>query len=258
MAEELQANGIIDLEYEELDDVGMLIGGTEDQSLHHDVSRTLTSFVPSGDFDSEENYPLLGWETGRPDYNAAMASPHAPVSVLLGMSRPQKVLLGVQNDQIRRVSTNKCTIIGGTGEVLDIVREREHLVVIEVEKGVMFSGDFPHAGVRNVSQQSLENELLERLNSSISVILENSNMTDRQRLSTIVDMLCEFSGLNKLCRLFCSTQQLQGVKNQRNEVGFTSCFANSPDDAYDDESPVAISKVQDISAAYVGECESLF
>jgi hypothetical protein len=226
---ELQANNIISLKREKLDDVGMLIGGTEDQSLHHDVSRVHTRFVSKAKYDPKVENPIAGWEVGRIEYNEAMTSEHAPCSILLGMGSSRKVLLGVQKDQIERTGASQCTIIGGTGQVLDIVEEREDLVVLEVEKGVMFSGDFPHAGVRNVPQESPENDLLELLNNHISEILENKNLTQRQHLDEIVDMLCKFPNLDKLCRLFCSTEQLDGkMKNQKNAVGFSDCLANAP------------------------------
>lgn len=226
---ELQANNIISLEREKLDDVGMLIGGTEDQSLHHDVSRTHTRFVSKTKYDPKVENPIAGWEVGRRDFNEAMTSEHAPCSILLGMGSSRKILLGVQKDQIERIGASQCTIIGGTGQVLDIVEEREDLVVLEVEKGVMFSGDFPHAGVRNVPQESPENDLLELLNNNISEILENKNLTQRQHLDEIVDMLCKFPNLDKLCRLFCSTEQLDGkIKNRKNAVGFSDCLANAP------------------------------
>ena len=226
----LHAAGIIDLKYETLDDVGMLIGGTEDQPLHHDVSRSLTSFVSNTKFDPEMEAPVAGWEVGRLEYNAAMSSPHAPSSILLGMGNySQGILLGVQKDQIKLISPTKCSIIGGTGEVFDIVCEREHLVILQAEKGVMFTGDFPHAGVRNIPEESPENKLVELLNDNISAILQDASLTQRGRLSALVDMLCNFTDLNKLCRLFCSTQVLDGkTKNQRNAVGFSGCFANPP------------------------------
>jgi hypothetical protein len=225
----LQAEGIVDLNNEMLDDIGMLIGGTEDQPLHHDMTRALTSFVSKTNFDPQAEAPVAGWEVGRLEYNAAMSSPHAPSSIILGMGDPQSILLGVQKDQIKRISSTQCTIIGGTGQVLDIVCEREHLVILQAEKGVMFTGDFPHAGVRNVPEHSPENELVELLNHKISAILQDVSLTKREHLSAIVDMLCNFPDLNKLCRLFCSTQQLDGkIKNQRNVVCFSECFANPP------------------------------
>lgn len=222
--------GIVNLLYEQLDDVGLLMGGTEDQSLHHDVSRTFTSFASTTKYDPEEESPISGWEVGRLEYNDAMSSPHAPSSILLGMNDSQKVLLGVQKDQIKRIEgTNQCTIIGGTGQPLAIVCEKEHLVVLEVDKAVMFSGDFPHAGVRNVPEDSPENELLQRLNSKIAAIFQDTTLTKREALDAIVDMLCNFKGLSKLCRLFCSTEMLDGkMKNSKNAVGFSDCFANPP------------------------------
>merc|ERR1712063_24281 len=97
--------------------------------------------------------PVMGWEIDRLEYNAAMSSRNAPASILLGMNDKVEALLGVQKDQVVRCDegdSKKCQIIGGKGEVYEIVRENKSLVVIKADNAVMFTGDFPHAGVRNV------------------------------------------------------------------------------------------------------------
>ena len=91
---------------------------------------------------------IPGWEVDRLEYNAAMASPAAPGSLLVGLHGGDSVFLGVQKDQVVRVGNNKCKIRNGKhNEILPIVRETSHL---EAKRGVMFTGDFPHAGVSSI------------------------------------------------------------------------------------------------------------
>lgn len=91
--------------YEKIHDLGILIGGTEDQSIHHDIPRQTTCWLPNvPDPESEEHpgIPVTGWEFDRAAYNEAMASPYAPSSLLLGMGDSGDVHIGVQKNQIER------------------------------------------------------------------------------------------------------------------------------------------------------------
>ena len=88
---------------EEIHDIGILIGGTEDQSLHHDIPRQTTSWLEkSPKRFKTTGVPIKGWEFDRAAYNESMASPYAPSSILLGMSDSGVVNLGVQKNQIER------------------------------------------------------------------------------------------------------------------------------------------------------------
>jgi hypothetical protein len=84
---------------------------------------------------------IPGWEVDRLEYNAAMASPAAPGSLLVGLHGGDSVYLGVQKDQIVRVGDCSCKIKNGKhDEEFPIVRENNHLVVIKAKRGVMFTG----------------------------------------------------------------------------------------------------------------------
>jgi hypothetical protein len=226
----LEAEHVVFPQFEALDDIGLLIAGTEDQPLHHDVARSFTEWVSKVNYNAEEEAPVPGWEVGRREYNMAMVSPYAPSSVILGLGEETKVLLGVQRDQIERVkSSGKCTVVGGTGKEFYIVRETEHLVVIEAERGFMFTGDFKHAGVKNVSHMSPENALVELLIKQMSTILDDKSLSARAQSTGIVDMLCTFPELNKLCRFHCTTQLHDGkMKPPLNTMGFIGCLPNPP------------------------------
>lgn len=175
---------------------------------------------------------IPGWEVDRLEYNAAMASPAAPGSLLVGLHGGESVFLGVQKDQVVRVGNDKCKIRNGKhDEILAIVRENDHLVVVEAKRGVMFTGDFPHAGVRNFSSESEEQRLMDKLKEKIAEIADRYPVHERVlRTKATVDMMANFPGLNKLCRLHCSTRMIKGgILVPDNSVGFDGCLPNDPD-----------------------------
>jgi hypothetical protein len=146
--------------------------------------------------------------------------------MIIGMGEAGPVFLGVQRDEVQQVSMAKCKIKGGkVGETFDIVRETEHLVVIKGEQGFMFTGDFKHAGVRHSS----DDELLEDLNKRVSAIVDDEALSDKKRMNLVMDIICNFKGLNRLCRLHCATRLIKrNVELQHNTIGFTGCWKNTP------------------------------
>jgi hypothetical protein len=228
--------GIFDPRSEALYDLGILIGGTEDQSLHHDVARQCVSWIPEKvhSVDGVGMNPVGGWEIDRLGYNEAMSSPNAPSSVLICMGDAEEVLLGVQKDQVIRSknASNMCRILGGKkGQTFEIVRENEFLVVLRAKTGVMFTGDFPHAGVRNVKVGSKQDDLLKLLNEGIAGVLDQFSEQDRLgQTRAIVEVLCNFPNLDQLCRLHASTEITTGnLCIPANTIGFCDCLANPPD-----------------------------
>jgi hypothetical protein len=96
----LEQDGIIHKDYEFLNDVGLIIGGSEDQSLHHDICRNFSYWASSVPEIQDDNYQVVGWEVDRLQYNEAMSSPFAPSSILVGLGDEENVYLGIQRDQI--------------------------------------------------------------------------------------------------------------------------------------------------------------
>eukprot|EP00978_Attheya_sp_CCMP212_P027022 scaffold90036_cov55-Attheya_sp.AAC.5 len=228
-------DGVITKLCENVDDIGLLFGGSEDQSLHHDAARQVTSWLPerpsSADAVDRMN-PYSGWEIDRLEYNATMESAYAPGSILVGLGDADHVLLGVQKDRIDRIRGGKtCTVRHGCGTIYNIVRENEHLVVLQIRSGAMFTGDFPHAGVRNFQHSTEEERLMRKLNQNIERIVNSFPDKERiMRTKAIIDMMCNFPGLNKLCRLHCSTEMLEAhAFIPPNTIGFSECYPNMPD-----------------------------
>ena len=223
-------SGVINPDFEMLGDVGLLIGGTEDQSLHHDVARQMVNWISEIHEEESVDHEAVGWEVDRIEYNEAMASPNAPSSLIVGMGNDQKVLLGVQKDQIQRLQDGRCKIIYGNDEVYDIVRENDKLVVIKVDSGCMFTGDLPHAGVRNVAPNTYEDTLLTKLNILMNAALQKFPDERLAQIKAVINVLCTFPELDKLCRLHCSTEMRQGnLTIPGNTIGFSGCEPNTPD-----------------------------
>lgn len=237
--------GIFNPETEALYDLGILVGGTEDQSLHHDVARQCVSWLPQECLNSCETgmIPVTGWEIDRLAYNEAMSSPIAPSSILICMGDAGEVLLGVQKDQVLRIGSKFCRIKGGVDkECFEIVRENEFLVVVRAKIGAMFTGDFPHAGVRHVKVNSPQERLLMELNNRIASVLEQYIDYDRlAQMKAVVGVLCRFPNLDQLCRLHCSTEiRAANLSIPANTIGFSDCLANLPDNrCMEGDTPVA-------------------
>jgi hypothetical protein len=133
---------------------------------------------------------------------------------------------------------------GQPGELLDVVRDNDFLTVVSVH-GCVFTGDFPHAGVQNFTTQSEEERLMIDLVQNVEEIHAKHKKNHVEANRELIKMLCKFPGLNRLCRLHCSTEPLDmDMIIPRNKVGFYDCFANPPmdesdnkdDQEYDDES----------------------
>jgi hypothetical protein len=96
----LEEDGIISKDYEFLHEVGLIIGGTEDQSLHHDISRQFASWTKNDTKKEDEYDRQAGWEVNRLNYNEAMSSPFAPSSILLALGSADDVFLGIQRNEV--------------------------------------------------------------------------------------------------------------------------------------------------------------
>lgn len=99
--------GIISSDQECLDEIGLLVGGTEDQSLHHDIARKFVHWYDEPKSENEtsddhSNVALVGWEVGRLRYNKMISSQFGPAAVLISLGNGAEMLLGIQKDQILR------------------------------------------------------------------------------------------------------------------------------------------------------------
>mmetsp|Transcript_10136 Transcript_10136/g.20942 ORF Transcript_10136/g.20942 Transcript_10136/m.20942 type:complete len:844 (-) Transcript_10136:132-2663(-) len=245
--------GVVNPEKECIKELAIIIGGTEDQSLHHDMPRDFTTWQASQDHESA----TMGWEVNRLQYNVAMQSRYAPASMLLPMTPcsegdSSSLLVGVQKDQVVKiqpaVSDSKrvfCRIRHGDPcEDFEIVRESKYVVVLKVKKGCIFTGDFPHLGVLNLqSSQHEQHEALSHFFSQVDQISRLTHVTvsgkqwkhqGRNRepdhvacSNAVLELCCGMVGLNKLSRLFISTESKEHTLSlPDNAVGYCKCYSN--------------------------------
>eukprot|EP00980_Cylindrotheca_fusiformis_P022835 scaffold9825_cov203-Cylindrotheca_fusiformis.AAC.4 len=176
--------------------------------------------------------PCRGWEFDRAGYNYAMANPDAPRSILLAMNESKTARIGVQKDQ------DFCSIVDGIrGEEFKITRDNKLLVELEANPGVVFTGDFPHAGVRSAPVGSQEDKSMKLLFDQLEEIIANSlGLCHAEFVKKVFKMMCSFPDLDKLCRFHCSTEPLHSpLQFPRNTVGFVGCYPNDPGTGADDK-----------------------
>ncbi len=128
-----------------------------------------------------------------------------------------------------RPDQRQCRIINGEpGEELEICRENDFLVVVSA-RGCIFTGDFPHAGVNNFIPESAEDALMRDLIVKLDAIMKKHAQDRRSATKAVIEMLCNFPGLNKICRLHCSTELLDTeMRIPKNAIGYFGCLANPP------------------------------
>lgn len=131
-----------------------------------------------------------------------------------------------------------CRILNGRkDEQFQIIRENDYLVVLQANPGALFTGDFAHAGVRNFPLGSEEDRLMKEFYSKVETIREgldhhgNDEDEDHPDITRqLMEMMCNFHNLNKICRFHCSTEPTSApLRIPRNAVGFVDCRPNPPD-----------------------------
>ena len=94
---------------------------------------------------------------------------------------------------------------------------------------------------------------MDLLNNKIAEI--NSKYPAHERLlrtKSYVQMMCDFPNLNKLCRLHCSTEMVNGqIATPHNMIGFDGCYANVPDRRCFENDVVAEEQVRPIDSTTI-------
>jgi hypothetical protein len=127
----------------------------------------------------------------------------------------------------------ECTILRGDGKRFRIVRENDSVVVISVRGGVLFTGEFPHCGVRNFKRGTKEDNIMEEVSAQVSHFIEMFGPQHRiPRDKAIINMFCNLKGMNRLTRLHCSVVTRDRGLSQIpfNMIGYANCFINERDD----------------------------
>ena len=257
--ERLAEWGIIDPSVEIVEELGILIGGTEDQSLHHDLPRDWVTWRQRKSKHADTSCETVGWESNRLGYNEAMRSPLSPSAMLIPMRLSSQgktldeqcdgqLLVGVQKDQAivldeynhHRRSNGKryCRIRQGVPtQRFEIVRENKYMYVLRVHKGCRFTGDFPHAGVCNVDEASTDMTELrgffERVDGIWERHLASSGGGDPlyhlNFTKDVLNICAATPRLDRFCRLYVSTKNKEHVLQiPENTVGYYKCYSNGP------------------------------
>lgn len=161
----LGSNKIINFNEEEMYDVSILIGGTMDQKVHYDNPRMYGGYRSkkkgkSGGF-------ISGHEINRQMYNHDLNSPIGPASMIFDLTKRKfGINLGVLEKFVIQDSEGRAKIkCGKCVEDFRLVStDHPNGPIININGvGVIFAGDFPHFGVRQVGAGAEEEKLSHEL-----------------------------------------------------------------------------------------------
>lgn len=182
IADILHAIGLVNKNKETVEEVGLLVGGTTAQHFHADIPK---------DKSMKENY------------NKAMSHVYAPASILLGFGNP--VRLVVEEKDIIDTSTDGvdqlCSIDGGyEGETLKMIGKSSGGVILEVDRGFIFRGDFWHAGAP-MRMSKLDMEVWKQVESLLMpAVIGNVELNDEEK-KDIFHEFCNVCNFNRITRL---------------------------------------------------------
>jgi hypothetical protein len=88
------------------------------------------------------------------------------------------------------------------------VFERTVLEVVQVSKGVIFTGDFPHAGAVNYDPESKEDTLTKGFHDEAQKLMTSAKKSKKKQ-DELLKLLATFQDLNKISRFFCTTIDLK-------------------------------------------------
>ena len=91
---------------------------------------------------------------------------------------------------------------------------------------------------RNFAVGSEEDKLMKDFYTKIENIREGHEGSEEEdhpdMTRQMMEMMCNFRNLNKICRFHCSTEPTTGpLRIPRNTVGFVDCRPNPPDAGFD-------------------------
>jgi hypothetical protein len=218
----LNAQGIIDSEHEYIEDVSLLIGGTDNQSVHGDIPRTYCYWKD----DSEKVRQVH--EVNREKYNDAVSDKHGMSSIIIDLSSDQSGFFFAIPKQTIWNETKLTCMTPFSNNKLRFVGEEKgpddtDLVIIKIYTGCQFSADFMHAGANNVQKlPDSERVAYREWLSTVSKKIYNQNVP----LTNIFNALNNEKEIDvsKTTRFFCKTfpKKIVVMKMKEN-VYFPEC-----------------------------------
>ena len=141
--------GIVEKEYEIIDDISLIIGGSKIQAIHGDHAR-LFAYI------DDKN---LCHEINRDNYNKAVSSKYAPSSVLLDLSHDESgFYLAIPSFAYESHDSTNTVTIGFSDLPSPLLVKKEFrkdkngIISVMIKQGCQFVGDFFHGGGNNVSK----------------------------------------------------------------------------------------------------------
>jgi hypothetical protein len=209
----LSQHGLINIDKESIFDVSLLIGGTHEQDWHFDNPRLFASAIYKDDSKyidpNDENNYYICHEVNRDLYNDDAKDKFAPASYLLDVtSRERGVKLGVPTYFLLNDGAKSGIKYGKPGDSFRIVNRREHKSVIHtIGSGLVFVGDFPHFGARNIGlRETKMNLTMKQLFARIDEIIEINGKKKNPDPLLFPNLFENFDNVNELTRLFFKTK----------------------------------------------------
>jgi hypothetical protein len=200
----LSDHNLVDLKREQVFEILLLIGGTENQELHFDNTRIFGSARKKGDEgrdpNSKSSYNDLH-EINRKLYNDEVMSDIGPASMIFDVTqRACGVQLGVLTNFLVVEDDMASVKHGVPGETFSLIEHGDKYSVIHIEgAGVVFPGDFPHFGVRNVDKS--EKKIMKIMRTLFAAINKIKNK-DPNNEEDCFKVFKNTKNLDELCRLF--------------------------------------------------------
>jgi hypothetical protein len=156
VSELLSSAKLFNPEFEVIEDVSLLIGGTADQKIHCDIPRLFCFFNngtnPENLVNLKDALGYFGHEINRKFYNDAVSSKYGHSSIIIDLSSEQLGFhLTIPKYLIEKICNDHCTIKYCKG-IYKITKKQPQTVTICVLHGCQFVGDFFHTEANNITK----------------------------------------------------------------------------------------------------------
>jgi hypothetical protein len=193
----LSDHDVIDTEKEDMFDLLLLVGGTVDQKMHNDFPRIFGGGCLEGEDVNDIGNYANAHEINRRLYNEDMMGERAPASIILDVtSRKCGVNLGFYSSFLNKQGRETNIAGGRESDMFVVKRSLGTKAIINIEgAGVIFAGDFPHFGTRNIK---LSNNVLNKKMQEFFKVFWGKVSNNKKMMQTCVTT----KGFSDMCRLF--------------------------------------------------------
>jgi hypothetical protein len=195
---------LVNFNTDEVLEILLLVGGTERQEPHFDNTR-IFGFARKQDEEGRDETLKSSYkdlhEINRKWYNEEVMRSNGPASMIFDLTeRRCGVLLGVLTQFLNVEGDTASVKHGVPGEKFALIENGDKYSVIRIEgAGVVFAGDFPHFGVRNIakSEKSLNKTMMKVFDGVQKIKTKNDKNNE-----ACFNLFKTTPAFNELCRLF--------------------------------------------------------